>query len=203
MKLSKILFLLWLLGFASLKAQQSQNYSEAYTQLNENFSAELLSPDQLAAFDQRAIQKIKDFTGYIEILTDSSYPADLKAHAQEMALGLFENEKVRVKEPSSGYGYAPPASSNIRDYLKRLASPSSTPVKARAASIQVLSPFVKKGKRYRGSYSYQQVVTACHNPSEQVVKQVVIEVAIQKIEKQFGENAKWVWEVKLGEVVGE
>lgn len=156
-----------------------------------------LTPEQIKAFQIRAIQKFEDFTGYIKIISDPDVESDLAEHSMRLALELFVNDTVKIKDSiliklDIKPDYKPflinkyLLSLHFRKYKKL--------VLIKTKSIKFISSLAKDSTNlYQGTMEASLRINGKKSFKN-------IDVHLVEIRKEFGDNSQAIMEVRLGNI---
>ncbi|WPP53042.1 hypothetical protein [Catalinimonas niigatensis] len=154
--------------------------------LEAQFKAERLSDDELKAFESRAIQKLEDFSDYVNLLADSTLDSVFRQQAVRQALLLFVNEETEIRMFTD--------KEKVGSFLQSFGKEQQTSEGYVIQGIQVQSPLQPAADRtYQGALSFHQQLAA-HNEAA-VSRQA--HILLRKVRKSFGEREEWVWEVLI------
>lgn len=147
--------------------------------LEAQFESEQMDAPRLKAFEARAQQKLQDLADYIKILEDPTLDSTFRQQAMRQALALFEHETGPMLQ-----GF----------YDEELQAS-----KYSIQDIQVARPLQSTGtERYEGVLSFKSNMTTSQGASVITPKEAVI--VLKKVEKEFGDERKLIWEVLLGKI---
>jgi hypothetical protein len=188
MKKLKILMLLLVpyMGFSQnseVKASKSvSNYSEApAAAMAETFTAQSVNEPQMGTFQQRGIQKLKDFYNYLTIISNPTYDKRLREDAKNQAKQLFYGSGCKVNgKPASGF-------------IDSCFNLTKT-VEWKVVNVAVLQSMAANGAEsdtatYHGELTFNESVDAVLSGFKKA------EIVLSKSEKQFGEKKREVWSV--------
>lgn len=171
-----------------LTAQAQSASFPSEIKINSEFVTEQLSADRLRGFEYKAKQKLNDLMGYISLVSNGDYDKELRQHAAERAVALFERQQNWVK----GAGCSGKCTAQSL-FSALLASNKKWEVKA--TDVALKEPLQLQNNAYKGVLTYKQQCSSCSNNDT-----YEIDVWLQKVEKQFGSQREWVWEIRLGDV---
>ncbi len=142
------------------------------SELKAQFESEPMNKERLRAFETRAQQKLQDLADYINILKDSALDSAFRHQAMNQALALFENDTSTFLQKS--YYEQPLVSKYIIE------------------DIQIEKPLQEAdNERYEGLLSFKSNTIT---PAREAV------IILKKVEKDFGDERRMIWEVLLGEI---
>lgn len=158
--------------------------------LEDQFVAEEITPDQLKAFETRAIEKLKDFADYILILSDSTYAEGFRANAETQASKLFiELSEINLFDEQNNL--------TVENFL-------STIKELKISRLEIIEPnilqplhFTTKD-HYKGLLSFKISISGDQfsNPSQTKTA----DFFLMKKQKSFGTHDMMVWEISLGDI---
>ena len=142
------------------------------SELKDQFESDQMTQERLRAFEARAQQKLQDLADYINILKDPNLDSAFRQQAMAQALALFEDDTSTFLQKS--YYEQPLVSKYIIE------------------DIQIEKPLQEAdNERYEGLLSFKSNTTT--PPREAVI-------ILKKVEKDFGDERRLIWEVLLGEI---
>jgi hypothetical protein len=164
--------------------------------LEETFQADSLSPSNLRAFENRAVQKLHDAMDLIEILSNPNNDDAFRAQAKSMLLENFESNKNEI---SLVLPDIEPFRYTISQFADSLTDNRFLPLKLRLADSNIHEPLASKGdNQLKGMIYFSLEPTA--NYKTLYPKDMEVEIVLKKIPKDFGTTTKEVWEVFLGDL---
>lgn len=95
-----VLLLAWIVFCSKQCAEERDIHSELETQLEEvekvksNFGSKILDTESLYAFEEKAKQKLIDYSDYFNIANDHHFDTAFRQQAAELVDELFMNNKV-------------------------------------------------------------------------------------------------------------
>jgi hypothetical protein len=198
-------FFLGLIFFTSAFSQSSQqnDFTNNQSALNANklvaaFNMPVLTPSYLQAFENRGIQKIRDYLDFIAIISDKSYDTTLRKYSIAQAEKLFDNpfcmvtEKLDVKTNQKNSADA---------FFKRVYSTNCEKIKTGMSDAQIKQHLVmNKDSVYTGSVTIKQSM-AFYDQQGKVQKTVVsnktVSLVVRRTPKTFGKDNMLIWEVAI------
>ncbi|MEM0999123.1 MAG: hypothetical protein AAGN35_18855 [Bacteroidota bacterium] len=198
-------FLIWMLGMAVVGSSwaQSAMHEDAYGVLGYQFTKENLQPAEIAAFSDRARQKLIDVSSYLEVIAEDQYDTAMRKEAGRIAVAMFLDQKERfwfVSSDCAGH-----ALREIGGYVAELAEKADgKSLRHQVDSVWVAEPAVLEGEgRYRGTLGFSAVSTAAREDEAVCVHRIAgkINFWVVREKKAFGNKKKKVWAVKLGSVL--
>ncbi len=193
---NSIIIIILSLAFNGTFAQSVDVKPESTNQkLEREFSSNMVAPMQLAAFEDRGEQKLNNLANYLENISDQNLDTIFRQQAHKLALQLFVDEAV----PFKYYHEGKIVESTIESYLSFLLKANNETTNFQFLNISKLSEVTQNSD---GSYSWLlQYVEEQSQADESTSNHIItIKVALKKIEKKFGNQSKWIWEVLLDEM---
>lgn len=165
--------------------------------LHETFQSDSVSEANLRAFEKRAIQKLHDVMDLIEILSDQKTEPTFRKQAKSMLLENFKNpdeNRISLILPD-----IKPFRYTVSQFADTLLNNGFLPLKLKILESSVKRPLsiVDKNK-YLGTIYFQMEPTA--NFKTLYPKDVMVNIVLKKVTKDFGGSSQEVWEVFLGDV---
>jgi hypothetical protein len=157
--------------------------------LEAQFTAERLSAEELKAFESRAIQKLEDFSDYVNLLADPGLDSVFRQQAIRQALVLFVDEHTEVVMDSKR--------ESIIDVLERFNDDQQQHSLYEIQDIEIkdhLQP--TPDRQYAGKLSFQQHFSMENRLTVSRQAQVIV----RKVLKRFGDQEEWVWEVLIADI---
>lgn len=175
----------------------AQNSSEQFLTPAKNS----LNNQELNAYANRAMQKVKDFTNYLELITNKKYDRQVRAHSLKPALKLFSSSSnfMEIASTSSRLIKKYP----INSYLRKIQKSSYQRIKISHDNMRWLEPLHRQNngsyfgtivcdQRFSGVYQdgreYSDFTTKAYN------------IVLKKENKGFGSRNLKVWQLYLGDV---
>ena len=160
---------------------------ELFSELEEE-KAEL-NTEQLAAFEQRAIQKLEDFTDYVAIISNPQTNKALKIHSLNLSLELFKNDSITIE-------YPPITGENnltVKAFLIKIKMDKHL-LKAKIKSVKISKPLTLDSlNNYSGL-----ITTTIKIGTNKVDKNITIHLISTK--KKFGKKIQTINEIRLGNI---
>ncbi len=158
--------------------------------LEDQFVAEEITPDQLKAFETRAIEKLKDFADYILILSDSTYAEGFRINAKTQASKLFiELSEINLFDDQNDL--------TVETFL-------STIKELKISRLEIIEPnilqplhFTTKD-HYKGLLSFKISISGDQFSNTSLTK--TADFFLMKKQKSFGTHDMMVWEISLGDI---
>jgi hypothetical protein len=185
-------------------SQTSMNTDDypPYPNLGSQFQRQTLTLSERQAFEQRAVQKLRDLADYIGLAGSASYDGQLRKQAGGMAVDLFLNESqtfVMFLPDCRAPGMGP-----IGEYLRLLAaSKQYETLVTKVGQISLLAPGMETEEgTYAGRLGFVMNVDFRNNEISKCDRSFTgeIDFILLRVKKKFGNKEKLVWETKLGGV---
>lgn len=152
-------------------------------------------------FSDKALHKIDDFTGYIEIIASKETYPESSNQAIDLAIELFVSEDAVVEVSTTGFNAS--VKRKIRDYLNRLKLLKYDKVDIQWADINYVSNFrMAPDGNYYGTVSVKQTFRG-YKDNQVVYSDVTqkdVEVVIKGMEKSINGQKEMVWDVLLSDI---
>jgi len=157
-------------------------------ELATQFSASQLSSEEIAAFEKRAIQKLEDFSAYLQLLSKQELDTVFRQKIMQQTLALFAHDEVSI--------YTKGKQMNIKTLLEAIAFKDGHEYNFEVRNIQFYQRlYASETQNYQGTLSFDQVL-----PTQSTPERRNIEILVKKKFKQFGKEKEWVWEVFLSDI---
>jgi len=166
--------------------------SDAGAPIVVQFTGDNLTAPHLRAFEQRAIEKLQDFSDYLRIISDRSYSEEFRSaailQAQDMFIDHSQIRLIEEKEPAK-----------VNRFLMETARDTS-------AQYHVFRNIaVKDSLRYESEILYEGSLVFQYGVAEQGdtiwnERDRIAEFYLMKTQKNFGSLEKMIWEVFLGNI---
>ncbi len=172
---------------AAANKSMESNYSApapaAASDMEKTFTAISVNEPQVGTFQQRGIQKLKDFYNYLTIISNPTYDKVLRENAKTQAKQLFYGSDCSV----NGKVYA--------DYIDSCFNLKKA-VEWKAIDVLVAQPMnattgVRDTVIYKGVLSFKESKDGSTGADKKA------EIILSKGEKQFGNTKKEVWSIYI------
>jgi hypothetical protein len=158
-------------------------------ELEAQFTADYLSADRLDALEVRAQQKLLDFADYVTLVSNPSIDSTFRQQAQEQARQLFIHPQTLIVWEEEKL--------TLDSFLDRVEQGEGSQQYI-IRNIEVTQPLRQESaQQYAGLLTFSQPANA---DMPEVTYQRVAEIWVKKVDKQFGDEQKQVWEVFLGTI---
>ena len=155
--------------------------AQSIQKLEDKFTSGKVSEAELKVFEERAVQKLKDFNDYLDIISNKKLDKRMRQDAIKQAEALFTSPDCKIR-----FTYE---NMSISDYINRKykygngASPQID-------SVTVGEPLTFSNGSYKGTL---------HGRSSNggVAPTITIQMQLIKVQKKFGDEVKDVWDVRL------
>jgi hypothetical protein len=142
------------------------------------FTQETLSPDDVQSFEARAMEKVKDFYNYLNIISNPQYDIKLRQEAEKQAIDLFSGNDCTVDKK---------AITKFLDSCRVLKAALSWQV----SNVTSKTELVKNGDSYTGMLTGSVTVGTSAGSTKN------ISIILARKQKQFGGDMEMVWTVSL------
>ncbi len=203
-----VLFLLWILCGADscnsrgheAEMNDKKLVSASKDSLKQVFTVDTPGTRLLEEYEAKAVQKLSDFGGYLEIAADTSLDMSFRQQAAAMAVKLFVRESVDIEKWSRacalGDCHSP---EQILDKCLAIGLP------CRLKPIRALTeaPLARQNdSTYKGSLSFslQGILQAKPNETKVFPGRLQIDIYAIRETKTFGAEKLSVWSVYLGSI---
>ncbi|MEM9672880.1 MAG: hypothetical protein ACFB15_09975 [Cyclobacteriaceae bacterium] len=167
-------------------------------ELEAQFTSDHLSADRLDALEVRAQQKLLDFADYVTLIGNPAIDSTFRQQAQEQARQLFMHPQTLIAFEEEKLTL-----DSLLNKLERAGSQRYI-----IQNIKVTQPLRQESARresaqqesteqYSGTLTFSQPANV---EMPEVTYQRVAEIWVKKVDKQFGDEQKQVWEVFLGSI---
>jgi hypothetical protein len=147
-------------------------------------------PEQLASFEERAKQTLTDFTGYLEIASDTTLDPSFRQQAARMAGKLVFDENLPAGKWADAF--TAPASGKLSQ-IPATCLTAPHPLKVRAEQVLILRPLDRLNDTvYSGTLSFTY-----HTNPDDSARMAVDFYACREV-KQFGTQKVNQWGIRLG-----
>lgn len=169
--------------------------------LENEFSKEVLTSENLAAFEFRAKQKVIDFCNYIQLISSKEYDESFREYAKNSAGELFYSNTCLIQDSLINGGTN---SLKIEDYLTKVYQSEYHQILCEASNL-VLAEKLKQisPDHFTGVISYIQT-TRCLTDKGEITyssrKNKTVGVSLSRQYKAFGSTQKLIWVVSLCDV---
>ncbi|MDB4286089.1 hypothetical protein N9933_02185 [bacterium] len=163
----------------------------AIEQLEKPFQVEKVSEEDLRQFEAKALQKLEDFDGYLEIINEDAYEKDMRELAVEVAMADFKDPDPVLMETVGAF--------SIKNMLYALLETDNLKNRMRMTNFVLLNPFHWDSKR--NIYTGNVKGIRFYELSDSKSSNIEVEIFLVKTQKAFGNEVVEVWEVFLGDMV--
>jgi hypothetical protein len=181
MKSVVIIFLLMVLQ-ASIGFGQSSVSNQA-DQWSRSFKKNIPNTVELEAYEEKCIQKLKDFVDYLDIIRNPAYDSLMRKQAVSQATGSFVSENNKVDFTGKEM--------NLKTLLDAVYLDKNKKLSFSVSDIKIKDHFHLKGNGYRGKLTFKVLKNG-------KLAEKTIVISLVKIEKHFGNDDDIVWTVFLG-----
>lgn len=186
-----ILYLLLILSTNSILAQAVMESPKDET-LAALEATNIAKQDRLA-YEQLAIQKLRDVLDYIQLVATADLPPEMRQTAKEEVLRQIAANQV---QPASWLLLPKSKKKQTTQALLHQLIKTSTNYQLQYQNIQVAVPLQPVSpQKYTGILSYEQKLLG-----EEAFRKITIEVNLTKTTKVFGTEKMEVWQVSFGMV---
>lgn len=198
--------LTWLLISCAAEVDRSDESASDFTdssfliEESSNLEVDNLSDNNIVAFEQRAMQKLEDFSDFLAILSDTTIDSEFKKQAALMAVEIFINTENTISFSLSDDLSAD--EQTIEAFLLELQNG-----KLGILSIEIQNVSTSQKMKQSNNQEYKGLMKlelSIANKRETQIKkntvQLECEVMAKKVDKEFGNTSKMVWEVFLGDI---
>ncbi len=172
-----------------------------FEQLQNTLTNEKQTAYDLTGFEGRAMQKLEDLAGYIEIISNKEYDLTLRKHALSLAGKLFYDDRITIKNSDKQL-----SSLNIlelNEYLNSVLKTGYAKIVVEITDREYVENLKQsKFDSYSGKLIFEQTNTYYKNKEvqEETIEKKEVDIILIKTEKAFGEKKKSVWNVFLGDI---
>ena len=166
----------------------------------EEFEIEKLDEVKLNAFEERAIEKIRDFGEYIMIYTRKEYDTAFKAQAGKMIVDLFVDNNVLIDIDLSAGRLE---DLTLLGFLEQLDSCDYNELVVSSQDFVIDSPLQSSGDGfYKGVVSYSNRIVGVRSGDSLLIHSTTnrVEIIAKKVNKNFGNRSSLIWKVFLGNI---
>ncbi len=197
MRIAKIIFLIITLGLTPRFSycQSFESHSATMESARLDLTGDTLTAINVDAFEQRGIQKIKDFNSYIQIITDHSYDQSLRDHASTLALQLFVSRQANI---NSRILFKNKNVYTIDKWLEKLKQEQTEALKITITNIEIKQKLtLHEDGMYHGSIAYGVTYSKSINSKTIEKADVLVDIQLKRVEEKIGNNSIKAWKVFL------
>lgn len=183
------------------KFQKAQFHKKIET-IKDGFESDYLTEIARIAFEEKAKQKLIDFSDYFTIFSDKSMDTLFRKKAGEMMLDLFYQNDTRLEFKLDD------SEKRIRmdteELMERLQMSEYDVLQLNADSIQTFAALERINEStYIGILSYIQSIKGIMGNDTILIDVTTMqsEFYVMKVMKNFGTESKRIWKVFLGKMV--
>jgi hypothetical protein len=156
---------------------------------------------ELEGFEGRAIQKLEELAGYIEIISNKEYDLTFREHALSMAKKMFYGEDIKIS--NSDKNLSSLTQMDLNDYLNTILKTGYAKIVVEISNKEYLENLSQnKSDAYSGRIFFSQT-NSYYNQKEiqnKTTEKKEVEIILIKTEKNFGKRSQNVWNVYLGNI---
>lgn len=201
-KILSFLALLFLLtaencGDGNPQIPREEKSVSMFQNLENEFLDDELTPENLSAFEKRAVQKLSDLADFINIYADTSLSVEFRLQAKQMITKSFKSEKD-LQSYYQCFSFFADTTSDVLYYSENAAS-----FFTEINSIIITESFQKTtNSGYSGVLQFSHTIFNLFSGDSIVsnLSQHQIEILALKTEKDFGTSSQEVWEVYFGKL---
>ena len=174
--------------------------SLTFKKIEGNFTGNQLLPGELSAFEIKALQKLRDISDYMKIYADSSYPQTFRKQSRQMIQTNFKNDADLL----DFYNHLELREDTVNDLL--IAKGIEGKFNAELESIVISKNLGRESDSvYDGEISFLHRINSVITGDTLAIKsdKFRINIILEKIRKDFGDNTEDVWSVLFGETKAE
>jgi hypothetical protein len=161
--------------------------------IENQFVSDELSTVHLKAFEKRAIEKLRDFADYVDIISDQSYEEEFRKLAMSQAKGLFiEHSEIKLMD-----GFNSRRIELFLDEVKERSINTKVLISDIAIETQLKESI---GSLFEGTLTFGFSVLSTEHQEVNHLQKRKMEFFLMKTPKSFGTNQKMVWEIFLGDI---
>ena len=178
--------------------QKENNYYQLQNTMSNNMQQ---SSYNLSGFEGRAIQKLEEFAGYIEIISNKTYDIKLREHALTLAAKLFYDKEIKIK--NSDKQLSSMSVLELNDYLNSILENGYAKIVVEISDQDYVENLKQsKTDSYSGKLIFEQTNTYYKNKDvkEKTTEKKEVDIILEKSDKNFGKRTMSVWNVFLGEI---
>ncbi len=193
-----ILLLFIVLSAYSQTVEKESNYYQLQNTMSNNMQQ---SSYNLSGFEGRAIQKLEEFAGYIEIISNKTYDIKLREHALTLAAKLFYDEQIKIK--NSDMQLSSMSVMELNEYLNAILDNGYAKIVVEISDQDYIENLKQsKSDSYSGKLIFEQTNTYYKNKDiqEKTTEKKEVDIILEKSDKDFGKRTMSVWNVFLGEI---
>ena len=192
-----LLFFFYGINIFSQVDVQEKNFE----QLQNTLTNEQQSAYDLTGFEGRAVQKLEDLAGYIEIISNKGYDLTLRKQALSLAGKLFYDDQITIKNSDKQL-----SSLNIlelNEYLNSVLKTGYVKIVVEITNREYVENLKQsKSDLYSGKLIFEQTNTyyKTNDVHDKTTEKKEVDIILIKTEKAFGKKKKSVWNVFLGDI---
>lgn len=212
MKMNKYLIILLFLFLISVKihaqaidtenltSKEASTTNIEFSILENIFVSEELAVSEKQAFEQRATQKLYDYYDYVELISYQNLDKALKDYTIKQIIDLF-NEDISVFDDFTQI--IQEDFENLENYINNISKLKIEKIEIEVSDLQFIQQLEIKSKNiYTGKIAYQIKYQIIEEGSviNTFSQRNEIEIILKKIEKNFGNETKKIWQIFLGNI---
>lgn len=186
--------------YSGLFSQADVNENN-YQKLQNTLTNAEQSTYDLTGFEGRAMQKVEELAGYIEIISNKEYDLTFREHALSLAIKLFYDGEIKISNSDKLL-----SSFNImalNDYFDTVLKTGYAKIVVEVSNRQYVENLSQsKSDTYSGKLLFDQTNYYYKNKEiqDKTIEKKEVDIILVKTEKAFGKKTKSVWSVYLGDI---
>ncbi len=179
--------------------REKARFHEKIETIKDGFESDYLTETARIAFEEKAKQKLIDFSDYITMYADKSLDTLFREKAGEMIQDLFYKAETVLELKLSDTEKRNRI--NIKELMERLQKSKYDVLQLKTDSIQTFSALERMNEStYLGKLSYLQYIEGITGNDTIYIDTTPVqcEFYVMKVKKNMGMESKKVWKVLLG-----
>ncbi len=174
--------------------------SEMVQSFEKEFEIEKLDEIKLNAFEERAIEKIRDFGEYVMIYSRQDYDSAFRSQAGEMIFDLFIDNNAGINiDLTNGKS----EELTLYGFMEQLDSCKYDELIVSSQDFVLETPLhFSRDSLYKGEVTYYDKIIGINSGDSLLIHSATnrVEIIAKKVNKNFGDRSNLIWKVFLGNI---
>ncbi len=178
----------------------SKNRDEIIMSIKKEFEATYLDKENLRGFEERAKEKLLDFTGYLNIYSTKKYDESFRDQAKKMTIDLFigkGNTMINLLGTHDKNQFT------LNEFLEEINNMNYDFIKLNPAHIRISDSLkLSENGNYTGEITFSGEILGISDLDTFIIRSGVnkIESIVHRSIKSFGNDSLKIWSVQFGDI---
>ena len=165
------------------------------------FTSNELTDFEISGFESHAIQKVKEYANYIEIISNKNFDNELREQAVLLVISIFNDEKTLIIDIDNEITTRTNVS--VDEYFNLILKSNFSKISVKVSDFVISENLNSHKNHFKGKIVFIQS-TKYYDKNilvSQKESKKEVEIFLLKVEKDFGNNKSTVWKIFLGEII--